>query len=233
VPIGIDVDEFHALAATREAREMRERLKAQHGDRHLLAGVDRLDYSKGLPQRFRAFRRLLLDYPENRGRAVLVQVAAPSREAVDAYADLKRELESLSGAINGEFGDVDWTPLRYLNRTVARRRLPGLYAAADVALVTPLRDGMNLVAKEFVAAQDPADPGVLVLSRFAGAAEQMRDALLVNPYDIHDVAQAAQRALRMPLDERRARHERLLDGLRTHDVHWWRREFLQRLTETT
>ncbi len=231
VPIGIDVDEFQALGRGREAREMAATLRTQLGNKALVVGVDRLDYSKGLPQRLRAFRRMLQDYPENHGQTVLLQVAAPSREQVGAYADLRTELESLSGQINGEHGDIDWIPVRYLHRTVARRRLPGLYAASRVALVTPLRDGMNLVAKEYVAAQDPADPGVLVLSRFAGAAEQMPDALLVNPYDIDAVAQATQRALRMPLEERRIRHERLLAGIREHDVHWWQREFLDRLTE--
>jgi trehalose 6-phosphate synthase len=231
VPIGIDVDEFQRLGEGREAQEMYATLCQQYSQRHLLMGVDRLDYSKGLPQRLRAFQRLLRDHPENRGNAVLVQVAAPSREDVSAYADLRTELEQLCGAINGEYGEIDWMPVRYLHRAVARKRLPGLYRAASVALVTPLRDGMNLVAKEFVAAQDPADPGVLVLSRFAGAAEQMSDALLVNPYDTQAVAEAAQRALHMPLQERQARHARLLAGIRAQDVHWWHRQFLNQLSE--
>ena len=231
IPIGIDVDEFQALGRSREAREMAATLKTQNAGRSLIVGVDRLDYSKGLPQRLRAFRKLLQDYPENRGHTTLIQVVAPSREAVDAYAGLRAELEALSGQINGEHGDIDWTPVRYLHRTVARKRLPGLYAQARVAMVTPLRDGMNLVAKEYVAAQDAADPGVLLLSRFAGAAEQMTEALMVNPYDIDGVAQATQRALTMPLEERRLRHERLLAGIRERDVHWWQQEFLQRLTE--
>ncbi len=232
VPIGIDVDEFQRLGRGREAQEMYKTLCTQYSQRHLLVGVDRLDYSKGLPQRLRAFQRLLQDYPENRGRAVLVQVAAPSRESVTAYADLRVELEGLSGAINGEYGEIDWMPVRYLHRAVARKRLPGLYRAASVALVTPLRDGMNLVAKEFVASQDEADPGVLVLSRFAGAAEQMVDALLVNPYDTQAVAEATQRALHMPLEERRMRHGRLLAGIREHDVHWWQDQFIHHLTAT-
>jgi len=232
VPIGIDVDEFQRLGEGREAQDTLKTLCERYSQRHLLVGVDRLDYSKGLPQRLRAFRRLLHDYPENRGNAVLVQVAAPSRESVTAYAELRTELEGLSGAINSEYGDIEWMPVRYLHRAVARKRLPGLYRAASVALVTPLRDGMNLVAKEFVASQDPADPGVLVLSRFAGAAEQMTDALLVNPYDTQAVADAAQRALRMPLDERRARHARLLEGIRRQDVHWWHRSFIEQLSET-
>ncbi len=232
IPIGIDVDEFQALGQAREALDMLATLRDQYANRRLLLGVDRLDYSKGLPHRLRAFQRLLHNYPENRRSAVLVQVAAPSRESVEAYADLRMELEALSGAINGEYSELDWTPVRYMHRAVARRQLPALYRASDVAMVTPLRDGMNLVAKEYVAAQDPADPGVLLLSRFAGAAEQMTDALLVNPYDTQAVADATQRALRMPLEERQARHARLLAGIREFDVHWWHREFIQRLLQT-
>lgn len=231
VPIGIDVDEFTGLLDEPEAQETLAMLRRDYGHRQLLVGVERLDYSKGLPQRLRAFRHLLNDYPENRNSAVLIQVAAPSREDVQAYAALRAELDGLAGAINSEFGELDWMPVRYLHRAIARRRLPGMYRAARVALVTPLRDGMNLVAKEYVAAQDPADPGVLVLSRFAGAAEQMSDALLVNPYDTRAVAEAAQRALHMPLEERRVRHARLLEGIRRQDVHWWRREFLDHLVE--
>ena len=207
-------------------------MREQYARRRLLVGVDRLDYSKGLPQRLRAFRTLLDRYPENRRSATLIQITSPSRESVEAYADLRRELESLCGAMNGDYGELEWMPVRYIHRTLARRRLPGLYAASRVALVTPLRDGMNLVAKEYVAAQDPADPGVLVLSRFAGAAEQMKDALLVNPYDTEATAEAIQRALHMPLQERQMRHARLLEEIRRHDVHWWRRGFLAALMET-
>jgi trehalose 6-phosphate synthase len=231
VPIGIDVDEFQRLGQGKDALDMLATLRHQYANRRILVGVDRLDYSKGLPQRLRAFQRLLQNYPENRRSAVLVQVAAPSRESVHAYADLKLEMEAISGAINSEYGELDWMPVRYMHRAVARKRLPGLYAAARVALVTPLRDGMNLVAKEYVASQDPQDPGVLVLSRFAGAAEQMTDALLVNPYDTQAVAEAVQGALQMPLDERRNRHARLLAGIREHDVHWWHRHFIHHLTE--
>ena len=193
-------------------------------------GVDRLDYSKGLPQRMRAFRSLLTRYPENLKSATLIQIASPSREDVGAYSDLRQELESLCGAINGDFGELDWMPIRYMHRNVSRKRLPGLYRVARVALVTPLRDGMNLVAKEFIAAQDREDPGVLVLSRFAGAAEQFDHyCLLVNPYDIDGTADVIQRALQMPLEERQARHEKLLFRIRRHDVHWWRKAFLNAL----
>ncbi|MDB5730449.1 MAG: hypothetical protein JWQ03_344, partial [Variovorax sp.] len=231
-PIGIDVDEFSALTHAREARDMYETIKREYSTRRLLVGIDRLDYSKGLPNRVRAFRDLLARFPENRRSATLIQIASPTREAVDAYADIRRELESLCGAVNGDYGELDWMPVRYIHRNVARKRLPGLCRAAAVGLVTPLRDGMNLVAKEYIAAQDPADPGVLVLSRFAGAAEQLKEALLVNPYDTHGTAEVMQRALRMPLEERRERHRQLLARIREHDVHWWRRSFLQALSET-
>ncbi|MFN6994852.1 MAG: trehalose-6-phosphate synthase, partial [Aquincola tertiaricarbonis] len=150
---------------------------------------------------------------------------------VDAYADIRHELEGLAGEINGTYGELAWMPIRYMHRTWARKRLPGLYRAAKVALVTPLRDGMNLVAKEYVAMQDEDDPGVLVLSRFAGAAEQMREALLVNPYDIPATAQTIQRALQMPLAERRERHAALLKRIREYDVHAWRKDFLGVLAE--
>jgi trehalose 6-phosphate synthase len=231
-PIGVDVDDLLQLTQAKEAQDTLGTLREQFASRQLLVGVDRLDYSKGLPQRIRSFGNLLERYPENRHRATLIQVAAPSREDVDAYGDIRRELEGLCGAINGNLGDLDWMPIRYIHRTVARKRVPGLYRASRVGLVTPLRDGMNLVAKEFVVAQDPDDPGVLVLSRFAGAAEQLGDALLVNPYDTEATADAIQRALHMPLEERRLRHSRMLAGIRAHDVHWWRERFLNTLMET-
>lgn len=225
-PIGIDVDEFIALSRGSDAEDMYARMKTEYSRRRILLGVERLDYSKGLPQRIVALRHLLHRNPEHIRHATLVQIVAPSREAVDTYSDLLAQLESLCGAINGDFGELDWMPVRYIHRGVSRRRLPGLYRAAEVGLVTPLRDGMNLVAKEFVAAQDPDNPGVLILSRFAGAAEQMKDALLVNPYDTTGIADAIERALKMPLEERKERHQRLLAGLRKQDVHWWRRSFL-------
>jgi trehalose 6-phosphate synthase len=230
-PIGIDVEEFQALAHVAEGREMFERMRREYSRRQLLVGVDRLDYSKGLPQRLKAFRELLDRYPEHRDSATLIQIASPSREDVSAYNDLLHELESLCGSINGNFGELDWMPVRYIHRTVARARLPGLFRASRVALVTPLRDGMNLVAKEFVASQDPADPGVLILSRFAGAAEQLPDALLVNPYDIEGTANAIHLALQMPVEERRVRHQAQMAVIKEYDVHWWCRSFLDTLSK--
>ena len=232
-PIGIDVDEFDTLASGHDACDMYQRMREEYSRRRLLVGVDRLDYSKGLPQRLRAFRELLRRHPDNIRSATLVQIAAPSREDVNAYGDILRELESLAGSMNGDFGELDWMPVRYMHRTMARKRLPGLYRAARVALVTPLRDGMNLVAKEFIAAQDPEDPGVLVLSRFAGAAEQMHEhAVLVNPYDSTATADAIQFALQMPLAERRRRYQALMAQIREHDVHWWCQTFLDELAAT-
>jgi len=230
-PVGIDVEDFQRLGRAREARECFASTRSEYSRRRLLIGVDRLDYSKGLPHRLRAFRELLRRYPEHRHSATLLQVVSPSRGDINACNDIQNELESLCGAINGDYGDFDWMPIRYLYRTVARKRLPGLYRACAVALVTPLRDGMNLVAKEFIVAQDAADPGVLVLSRFAGAAEQLTAAVLVNPYDTCGTADAIQRALQMPLEERRQRHAALLSNVGHYDVHWWSRRFLETLAQ--
>lgn len=230
-PIGIDVEEFERLGRAKDAREAFLTTRAEYARRRLLIGVDRLDYTKGIPQRIRAFRQLLAHHPANRQSATLIQIASPSRESVEAYAEIREELERLCGALNGDFGDLGWMPVRYIHRTVARRRLPGLYRAACVGVITPLRDGMNLVAKEYVASQDAADPGVLVLSRFTGAAEQLAEALPVNPYDIHGTAETLQLALAMPLAERQARHDALLRRIREHDVHRWCADFLEALDE--
>ena len=231
-PIGIDVDAFIEMATTPTAAALIEQLHRRTLARAHIIGVERLDYTKGLPERFKAFRLLLEKYPENRKAVTLMQIAPPTREQVTAYADIREELERLSGAINGEYGDFDWTPVRYVHRTVARDNLAGLFRGSEVGLVTPLRDGMNLVAKEYVAAQDPEDPGVLVLSQFAGAAEELEEALIVNPYGLEDVAEALQTALTMRLEERIERHQALLKRIRKHDVVNWRRSFLQALTQT-
>ena len=228
-PIGIDVDEFTRLTHATDAVETYENMRAEYSRRRLLLGIDRLDYSKGIPQRVRAFRELLDRYPENRDSATLIMIASPTRDDVNAYEDLRHELEGLCGAVNGDYGELDWMPVRYIHRMVARKRVPGLCRAAAVGLVTPLRDGMNLVAKEYVVAQDPEDPGVLVLSRFAGAAEQLKEALLVKPYDTQGMADSIQQALQMPLVERQARHQKLMARIRQHDVHWWRNTFLSAL----
>lgn len=228
-PIGIDVEAFAAMARSPEAENVISRLHRKTSETSQIIGVDRLDYSKGLPERFHAFERLLENYPENRKRVTLMQIAPPTREDVDAYADIREELERLSGAINGRFADFDWTPIRYIHRSVARSTLAALFRGSRIGLVTPLRDGMNLVAKEYVVAQSEDDPGVLVLSKFAGAAEDLTDAVIVNPYDPAEVAEAIQMAMTMTLDDRQARHERLLAKVKERDVESWRRSFLRDL----
>ena len=229
-PIGIDSAEVARFAVSKEAKAHSSRMAKVLLNRLGVVGVDRLDYSKGLPERFRSFARFLEVYPENRGRVSFVQIAPPSRVDVPEYIDIRHELEGLSGSINAEYSEFDWTPLRYINRNFSRRALAGIYRLARVGLVTPLRDGMNLVAKEYVAAQSARDPGVLVLSRFAGAARQGADgALIVNPYDIRGVADALHRALGMPLSERKERWHSLIAGVREHDVRAWRESFVRRL----
>ena len=195
-----------------------------------LIGVDRLDYSKGLPQRFQAFARLLHDQPELHRKILLLQIAPTSRGDLPEYRELRRKLEALAGATNSRYAEPDWTPIRYVNKSYQQARLAGFYRSARVALVTPLRDGMNLVAKEYVAAQDPDDPGVLVLSRFAGVACELgEDALLVNPFDTEQVVGAMRQALMMPLGERKRRWQRMIAHLRQHDVTAWRERFLRQL----
>ncbi|MGH8446198.1 MAG: alpha,alpha-trehalose-phosphate synthase (UDP-forming) [Solimonas sp.] len=225
-PIGIDTAQFAGMAGSEEARRDAERLKAAIFGRVQIIGVDRLDYTKGMPERFLAYERLLEDYPDTHGQVSFLQIAPTSRGDVPEYINIRRELESLAGHINGRFAQFDWTPLRYINRAVTRRQLAGLYRMSRIGLVTPLRDGMNLVAKEYVAAQDPEDPGVLVLSRFAGSARQMGAALIVNPYDTVGVAEALQTARHMPLEERRERYAELRRGLDDYDVAHWCDDFL-------
>jgi len=200
------------------------------GGRDLILGVDRLDYSKGLIQRFDAFEVFLSKYREWIGKVTYLQITPKNRSDIPEYAELAAEADSAAGRINGKFGEVAWTPMLYVNRVYSRSVLAGLYRTARVGLVTPLRDGMNLVAKEYVAAQDAEDPGVLILSRFAGAADAFRRALLVNPYDAESVAAALAQALTMPLDERRERHQALWKAIADYDIDRWQREYLAALS---
>ncbi|PCG13593.1 alpha,alpha-trehalose-phosphate synthase (UDP-forming) [Sphingomonas adhaesiva] len=228
-PIGIDAAAFADMSKSVNARLAYRRMRDSADGRDMIVGVDRLDYSKGLEERFLGYERFLIEHPEERKEVFLLQIAPPSRVSVESYQRIRQSLEGLSGRINGEYADVDWVPIRYVNQGYPRDQLAGIYRAAKIGLVTPLRDGMNLVAKEYVAAQDPADPGVLVLSRFAGAAEQMGDALLVNPYSAEEMADAICQALRMPRDERVRRWERLMAGVQERDVTWWADRFLAAL----
>jgi trehalose 6-phosphate synthase/phosphatase len=225
-PIGIVPDEWERLVTEDAAVARRVRdLRAQHQGRHLVLAVDRLDYTKGIPERLRAFRRFLVTRPGWRGRVTLVQVAVPSRERVPRYAELRREVSELVGEINGELGTPDWTPLIYLRRSVSQTELAALYAAADVAWVAPLRDGMNLVAKEYVACQRDRG-GVLLLSEFAGAAREMGEAIRVNPYDQPGSVDALERALTMPDDERLERQAALLERVRRNSALAWAERFV-------
>ncbi|CAN5290503.1 alpha,alpha-trehalose-phosphate synthase (UDP-forming) [soil metagenome] len=231
-PIGIDTADFRASATGPVAQERFKRMRASASGRTMMIGVDRLDYSKGLQDRFLGYERFLASHPEQHGHVFLLQIAPPSRGEVQSYQEIRASLDSLSGRINGEFADAEWVPIRYVNKGYPRDQLAGMFRAARVALVTPLRDGMNLVAKEYVAAQDESDPGVLILSRFAGAAEQLTDALLVNPHSPEEVSDAIATALAMPLDERIARWRALMDNIEQQDVFWWRRRFTDMLEAT-
>ncbi|MFC4726813.1 alpha,alpha-trehalose-phosphate synthase (UDP-forming) [Coralloluteibacterium thermophilus] len=229
-PISIDTAGIERQAAEAVNKPAVARLRRSLNQRQLAIGVDRLDYSKGLPDRFHAFERYLERHPEQRGSLTFLQIAPASRSDVTEYQALRSRLEGLTGHINGAHAEPDWTPVRYVNRNFPHPVLMGFYRIAHVALVTPLRDGMNLVAKEFLAAQDPQDPGVLVLSRFAGAAMELGgEALLVNPYDVDGVADAIAAAAAMPLGERRERWDAMMRTLRRFDITYWRKSYLKAL----
>ena len=228
-PIGIYPDELATLAREgQDGRHLKNLRQTMH-ERRLIVSVDRLDYSKGLVERFRAFEKLLEMAPNHRAQVSFIQIAPPTRSDIQSYQQIRLQLEAESGRINGRFAEMDWTPIRYLHRQFERAVLASLFREAHVGYVTPLRDGMNLVAKEYVAAQDPDDPGVLVLSRFAGAAQELDGALIVNPIDVAGMAEALDHALGMPLDERRDRYQRMMEVLRRNNVSVWRDTFLRDL----
>jgi len=230
-PIGIDAArvarEASSSAATDRCRALRESLAG----RKLVIGVDRLDYSKGLPERFEAYGQLFERHPSMRRAVSFLQIAPVSRGEVSEYRKLKTRLDAIAGSINGRHADADWMPLRYVSRSHSHTLVSGFLRAGSVGLVTPLRDGMNLVAKEYVAAQNPQDPGVLVLSRFAGAAAQMKEALLVNPLDRGEVADTLATALKMSLDERRHRWTLLMRGVERDSIHRWTESFIGSLSK--
>jgi trehalose 6-phosphate synthase len=230
-PISIDTADFARMATSAEAVRASQRLSRSLLGRKLIIGVDRLDYTKGITERLRAYEALLQNYPRQRGQVTFVQISAPSREEVPEYLEMRRQVEATSGRINGRFSEFDWMPLRYLNRGFTRRTLSGFFRMSRIGLVTPLRDGMNLVAKEYVAAQSEKDPGVLVLSRFAGAADELDGAVIVNPYDIEAVADAMHLGLIMPLDERQDRWRRLFAQVEERDIVHWRQAFVDALAQ--
>jgi trehalose 6-phosphate synthase len=231
-PIGINTQAFASDAIKAAARPEIARLRASLQNAKLAIGVDRIDYSKGLENRFRAFDRLFQTSPEFKRQVSLLQIGLPSRGQIATYCRLQTELAALVSDINGRHGEVDWQPIRYLNKGFAQSTLAGFYRTAHVGLVTPLHDGMNLVAKEYVAAQNPLEPGVLVLSKFAGAAKQLDAALLVNPNDMAEMTQAIRHALAMPLNERRARWETMMAVLENTDVDTWFADFMASLAKS-
>ncbi|MBN8728640.1 MAG: alpha,alpha-trehalose-phosphate synthase (UDP-forming) [Xanthomonadales bacterium] len=228
-PIGIDTGKVARLAERSIEHATTLRLAQSLAGRRLAIGVDRLDYSKGLPQRFEAFAHFLSQHPGWRSRISFLQIAPPSRGEVPEYRELRTQLERTAGATNGRYAEPDWVPIRYLNRSFNQATLAGYYRLADIGLVTPLRDGMNLVAKEYIASQAAADPGVLILSRFAGAAEELPEAVLVNPLDVDDIADAIETALTMPLAERRERWQAMFDTVSSNDIAHWRSSFVEAL----
>jgi trehalose 6-phosphate synthase len=228
-PVGVETEAFQRLARrAMESAFVREVLESLSG-RTMIIGVDRLDYSKGIPERMDAYERFLTNFPDWRGHVTYLQITPRSRTAIPEYAEISRKVGEAVGRINGTFGEASWTPLRYINKAHTRTALAGLYRGARAALVTPLRDGMNLVAKEFIAAQNHEDPGVLILSRFAGAARELGASLMVNPYDPEGVAIAINRALAMSLTERRQRHEQNYRVLVHNDITHWAERFLAML----
>ena len=231
-PIGIEPQEI-ARQASGPLPPKLAQLKAELKNVKNIFSVERLDYSKGLPERFQAYETLLEKYPQHHGKVRYTQIAPTSRGEVQAYQDIRHQLETAAGRINGQYGQLGWTPLYYLNQHFDRKLLMKVFRYSDICLVTPLRDGMNLVAKEFVAAQDPADPGVLVLSQFAGAANELTSALIVNPYDRDDVAAALDKAIAMPLAERISRHAGMLEAIRENDIERWQSRFIDDLQHIT
>jgi trehalose 6-phosphate synthase len=231
-PVAIRTSVYARAARTAVRSATAEELRASLGGRRLIIGVDRLDYSKGIPHRLQAFNHFLETAPAWGGRVTYLQVTPKSRIEVPEYGEMERELSTLVGRINGHHGTEAWTPIRYVNRSYSRSALAGFYRAARVGLVTPLRDGMNLVAKEYVAAQDPDDPGVLVLSRFAGAAAELGEALIVNPHETEAMGEAIRTALEMPLAERQERHRRMFGRLVENDIDRWAERFLSALAQS-
>lgn len=231
-PIGIETEGFAKRARRAgKASFVREITESLMG-RKMIIGVDRLDYSKGVPERMAAFEKLIEDDHDWVNKVTYLQITPRSRTEVPEYADIERDVSQTAGRVNGRFGEANWTPIRYINRAYGRTALAGLYRAAAVGLVTPFRDGMNLVAKEYVAAQDPENPGVLVLSRFAGAAAELDGALLVNPYDCEGMARAIGAALKMGLEERRARWRTMWERLVDNTVDIWAETFLSTLEDS-
>ena len=231
-PVGIETAELAAIAADSVGSDFTRELRGSLQGRKLVGGVDRLDYSKGIVHRVEGYRHFLEHEADWRNRVTYLQVTPKSRSEIPEYGDMSDDVNRLVSDVNGQFGEAAWTPIRYINRSYPRGTLAGVFRIAAAALVTPLRDGMNLVAKEYVASQDPADPGVLLLSQFAGAAAELDAALIVNPHETEGMAQALRTALEMPLEERQARFASMFERISRQDIDRWAETFLAKLSET-
>ncbi|MGB9660703.1 MAG: alpha,alpha-trehalose-phosphate synthase (UDP-forming) [Moorellaceae bacterium] len=229
-PMGIDVDAFQKLACDVKIRQQAEELRRQIGTERIALAVERLDYTKGILERLLAFERFLEENPEWLGRLALVQVAVPCRTGVTAYQQLRSQVEEAVGRINGRFSEGNYRPVHYFWRGLPRQELVAYYLAADLMWVTPLRDGLNLVAKEYVASRVDGT-GILILSRFAGAARELKEAVIINPYDIEGTVAALKAALAMPVSQQRHRLRRLQEQVRRHDIQWWLTNFQRALKE--
>ena len=223
-PLGISYEEYSDQGQTPLVRKKAQHLKEMYKDRNLILGIDRLDYTKGILDRITAFEYFLEQHPEYRGKVVLVQIATPSRNDIEEYCEMKKEIDEAVGKINGRFGSEDWTPVTYFYRKIPQDLLLAYYQAADIGLLTPLRDGMNLIAKEFAATKE--DGGVLILSEFAGAAEELDEAITVNPYDLPEMAEAIRVAVEMPEEEKHQRFHAMKEKVKQHDASWWLTAFL-------
>jgi trehalose 6-phosphate synthase len=222
-PLGISYKDFASTAQSQNVLKKVVQLKKMYNGRDLILGFDRLDYTKGILDRIKAFELFLEQCPEYREKVVLVQIASPSRGKIEEYCDMKKEIDEAVGSINGRFGNEEWTPVMYFSRKMSQQSLLAYYKAADVGLLTPLRDGMNLIAKEFTASKD--NDGVLILSEFAGAAEELNEALLVNPYDVYATAGAIKTAMELPAEEKEQRFLSMKEKVREHDSEWWLKKF--------
>ncbi|MFT7879530.1 MAG: trehalose-6-phosphate synthase [Sulfurimonas sp.] len=232
-PISIDFDEFSEGAKAEDVEKPLNRIRKEYQGKTLFLGIDRLDYTKGIPERLRAYRRLLEENPELIGKVVLFQVMVPSRGDIGKYANFKDEIERLIGEINGRFSQLGWVPVQYRYGSLSRKQLLAYYQAAEIALVTPLKDGMNLVAKEYCAAHND-ESGVLILSEFAGSAYQFhKQAMLVNPFDANSIATAMKKAIDLDPSEKQERMRKLRENIRRYDIYWWVDTFLQQAVPTS
>jgi len=226
-PISIDYNEFSSLAKSQEVADRAWLIHEDIPNSKIILGIDRLDYTKGIPYRLKAFKKVLENNPEFRRKLTMIQVVVPSRRKIPMYQELKTEIDRLVSEINGQFTISGWVPIHYIYRSLDRQELLSYYRTAEIALITPLKDGMNLIAKEYCAS-NIEQTGTVILSEFAGAAAQLQDGvLLVNPYNIEEVADAIYQAANMDSDERKRRMRKLQENVREHDIYWWVNSFLQ------